>query len=143
VAEAVFDAELPEFCVLGRLDLLPSLAAQDADEAAHCVRLPASGFHDFAQRTAFGSLHHRDHFGFLVGATPFRLAGCLGPGWLLRGLGLLGRLAVAVRRKRFSCRCAVVLRIVAHSLLLNRVAVVTVITRARRNRNQNLQRLSD
>jgi hypothetical protein len=77
VAEAAFDAELPEFCVLGRLDLLPSLAAQDADEAAYSVRLPISGFHDLAQRSAFGSLHHRDHFGLLVGATPFDLPAAL------------------------------------------------------------------
>ena len=35
--------------VLGRLDLLPSLAAQDADEAAHGVLLPARGVHDLSQ----------------------------------------------------------------------------------------------
>ena len=37
------------FRVLGRLDLLASLAAHDADEAAHGVRLPVRVFHDFGQ----------------------------------------------------------------------------------------------
>lgn len=34
---------------LRRLDLLPSLAAQDADEAVHCVWLPARGSHDLVK----------------------------------------------------------------------------------------------
>ena len=41
--------------VLGRLDLLPSLTARDADEASYCVRLPLRGSHDLCQRRAFGA----------------------------------------------------------------------------------------
>ena len=76
--------------VLGGLDLLPSLAAQDADEAANRVRLPARSFHDFGQCRTFGALHHGDHLGLLVGALRLWLARwLLGAPYVLRGFGFL------------------------------------------------------
>src|SRR5260370_23342698 len=82
--------------VLRRLDLLPSLAALDADETAYCVRLPACGFHDLGKGGALGGRHHLDHFGFLVGAVRLRFAGgLLGAAHLLCGLGFLARFARA------------------------------------------------
>ena len=55
-----FVAALPGGVLRG-LDLLPTLAAQDADEAAHSVLLPSGGFLRFR-------LHHRDHLSILVGS---------------------------------------------------------------------------
>jgi hypothetical protein len=55
-------------CVLSGFDLLPALAAQDADETAHRVLLPARDFHDLGQSRAFGALHHGDHLRLVVGA---------------------------------------------------------------------------
>ena len=43
--------------VLRGLDLLPSLAAEDADETAHCVRLSVCRGHDLGQRCASRPLH--------------------------------------------------------------------------------------
>jgi hypothetical protein len=54
--------------VLRRLDLLAALAAEDADEAAHRVRLPAGGFYDLGQGDAPGALYHGDYFRFLIAA---------------------------------------------------------------------------
>ena len=87
--------------VLGRLDLLSSLAAQDADEAPHGVRLPARGFHDLGQRHAFGAFYHGDDVGLLVAAIGLWFSRwLLGPPRLLRGLGLLGRRALALGFRR-------------------------------------------
>jgi len=88
-------------------DLLTSLAAEDADEAAHGARLPLCGCHDLRQRRALGALHQRDHFGLLVGAVRFRFAGrLLGLTSLLRGgLGLLGGRALALRLRNLRRRC--------------------------------------
>ena len=58
--------------VLGRLDLLLSLATQNADEAPDGVRLPVRGLHDLGKRGALGAAH------------------------LLRGFGLLGGFALAL-----------------------------------------------
>jgi hypothetical protein len=93
--------------VLGRLDPLPSLAAEDADESPHRVRLPASGFHDFGKCGALGALHHRDHFRLLVGAIRLWLGdGLLGSARLLRGLGFLGGFARAFGLRRIGRRLA-------------------------------------
>jgi hypothetical protein len=40
-------------------------AAEDADEAAHRMLLPAGRFHDLGQGHALGALYHRDHVRFL------------------------------------------------------------------------------
>src|SRR5207302_7957778 len=93
--------------VLGRLDLLPSLAAQDADEAAYGMRLPVRCFHDLRESRAFRALHHCDDLGFLVGAVRLRLGSCfLGAGGLLRGLGFL-RFARTFWLRRLRRRLAV------------------------------------
>ena len=42
---------------LGRLNLLATLLAQDADKAAHRMRLPVRGFHDLPNCCAFGAPH--------------------------------------------------------------------------------------
>jgi hypothetical protein len=76
--------------VLGRLDLLPSLAVQDADKPAYDLLLPASGLSPSGQRGALRALHHADDFGLLVGAVGLRLARwLLGAPYVLRGFGFL------------------------------------------------------
>ena len=82
------------YLVSGRLDLFPSHAAQDADEAAYGVRLPAGRLDDLGKGGALGALHHRDHLGFLVDVIVLRLGRWLiGAACLLRGLGFIGRFA--------------------------------------------------
>src|SRR5690349_15317115 len=55
--------------VLRRFNRLSTLAAEDADEAANRVRLPAGRCHDLRQRSALGPFHHRDDLGLLVSAV--------------------------------------------------------------------------
>ncbi len=82
---------LPGFGLRG-LDLFTPLAAQDAHEAAHCVRLPISGFHDLRQGGALRALQHGDDLGLLVAWRGRSFTDCfLRVRRLLRGLGLLGR----------------------------------------------------
>src|SRR5882724_3012384 len=123
--------------VLGRVNLLTAFAAQDADEAAYGVRLPFRGGHDLGQGCAFGPLHQRNHFGLLVGAIRFWFGGrFLSPTGLLRGLGFLGwrALALGPRSPRFRGRGFLHLDCVrAHWFLLDRAAVVTLITLVERN----------
>jgi hypothetical protein len=106
--------------ILGRLDLLPSLTAQDADEAAYPVLLPTCGLDDLGQRCSFGALHHLDHLGFLVwGRLSGLPAGFFGAARLLGALGFLGAcllLSIELRSIGF---------------LLDRVAVVTWIISGR------------
>jgi hypothetical protein len=54
--------------VLQGLDLLPTLAAENADKAADRVLLPACRFHDLGQRHTLRAFYHSDYFGLLVGA---------------------------------------------------------------------------
>jgi len=67
----------------------PPFAAQDAHEAPDRVLLPARGFHDFGERGALGSLHHRDDLGLLVAALAL-VGRLLGRSGLLASLGFLG-----------------------------------------------------
>jgi hypothetical protein len=77
------EAELPELFpdlvrpfargVLGRLDLLSSLAAQDADEAPHGVRLPAHGFMISANVTPLARFIIAMTSAFLFVRSPFGL----------------------------------------------------------------------
>jgi hypothetical protein len=131
--------------VLGRLDLLSSLAAQDADEAAYGVRLPASCLHDLGKRGAFGALHHLDDLGLLVGAVRLWLGGLLGAARFLRWLRLLNGFACAFGLRRIGSRLAHVLAIdyvVAHfRFLLDLVAVVTFFTPGGRNIKSNLREI--
>jgi hypothetical protein len=86
--------------VLGRLDLLPSLAAKDTDEASHGVRLPARGFHDLGERGALRALHHGDYLRLLVGALalglPAAFLALLAFGDLVFFVGLAAPLGFAV-----------------------------------------------
>src|SRR5450756_1476111 len=54
--------------VLRRLDPLTCFTAQQGNEAAHGVRLPARCFPDLVERHTLGALHHRDHLRLLVAA---------------------------------------------------------------------------
>ena len=114
--------------VLGRLHFLASLAAEDADEATHCVGLPARGRHNLGQRRSLRAPHHGENFGLLVGALSFGFTGrLLRLARFLRGRGFLCGGALALRPPErlylaFSqyrlCSCSSV-------FLLDRVAVVT------------------
>jgi hypothetical protein len=74
-----------------------SFAAQQSDEPADGVRLPARRLHDLRERRTLGALQHRDYFALLVAAIGFGFtARLLAAGHLLRGLGLLGAFARAL-----------------------------------------------
>src|SRR5579871_176606 len=104
---------LPGFGLRG-LDLFTSLAAQDADEAAHRVRLPISGFHDLRQGGAVRALQHGDDLGLFVAWLGGSFTYCsLRLRRLLRGLGLLRR-SVGFDRAR------------VHRVSPDRVAVMTI-----------------
>jgi hypothetical protein len=107
----------------------PLLAAQDADEPAYGVGLPASAFHDLGQRGAICALHHRNDLGLLVGAVGFRLGGCLlGLAAFLRTLGSLDWFVRALRLRCIGRRLARVLAIDcvgAHVFSLPLFAAVT------------------
>jgi hypothetical protein len=120
----------------------PPLLPRMADEASYGVRLPARSFHDLGKRFAFGPLHHGDNRGLLVGAFGFRFrGGLLGAARLLRGLGFLARFAGALGVRRIGHRLMFSLSIAFSFIefLLDRVAVVTVITPLGRNINANLR----
>jgi TCP-1/cpn60 chaperonin family len=122
--------------VLRGFDLLTSLAAEDADEASHGVRLPAGNGHNLRQCYALGALHQRNHFGLLVGAVGF-LAPLLAFARLLVAFLIAARFGLAV----VSGASWVSIVLLLTPLLLDRVAIVTSITQVRRNCNQNLRRL--
>ena len=63
------------FLVLGGFDLLATLAAEEAHEAAYRVSLPASRLHDLGKGRALRAFHHRNEFGLLVRAVRFCLLG--------------------------------------------------------------------
>jgi hypothetical protein len=117
-----------------------------ADEAAYGVRLPVHGFHDLGQRRALGALHHGDHLRLLVGAVRLLLGGLLGV-----ARAFFGDLAFLALRPPFAGAAAdsgllmfsLSIAFSLIELLLDRVAVVTVITPVRRNCKQNLYRLAD
>jgi hypothetical protein len=109
------DDELPEaicrFCTSVRLRRSwtirssPRLAADDAYEALHGVRLPFGCSHDLGQRRAFGAFHQGDDFGFLVGAIRFGLAGRLlatGTSWRLRRVRWVSLMGSTNRSERGS-----------------------------------------
>jgi len=77
-------------CSLGRVDPCSCLAPEDADEAAHSVRLPARGLHDFGQRCTLGQLHHGDDLRLLV-----RAIGCGLRVVVDRSFALLKRLSLS------------------------------------------------
>jgi hypothetical protein len=54
--------------VLGRIDLLASLAAEDTDKSTDRMGLPRGRFHDLGQRRAPGAFHHGYDRGLLVAA---------------------------------------------------------------------------
>src|ERR1700693_2320180 len=114
--------------VLGRLDLLSALAAQDADKAPDCMCLPFGDGHDLGQRRTFGPLHHRDYFSLLVGVVRFGFAG-----WLpcaprfLRGLGFLGGCGLRLRLRNLRRRCILFgFSRAVHFVSPDRAAVVTI-----------------
>jgi hypothetical protein len=78
--------------VLGRLDLLPSLTAQDADEAANRVRLPACSLHDLGQRYALRALIIAITSAFLLVRSPFGFAVFLARPGFFAGLAVLAGL---------------------------------------------------
>jgi hypothetical protein len=146
------DDELPELFpdlvrsftrgVLGRRDLSPSFAAQDAHEAADCVRLPARGFHDLGQCGALRALDHGDHFRLLVGAIRLRRAAwLLGPAAFFADLAFLAALRAPLGFAAWGAGLLMLSFSIPLSLiefLLDRVAVVTVITPVGRKSKQNL-----
>ena len=121
--------------VLRGLDLLTSLTSEDADKAAHRVRLPARGFHYLGQRGAFGALHQRDNFGLFVGTVRLRPAVFLVRPGFFCGLGFLGGFAPALRL----CAAGSDAALFSDSIVVIRFsfaasfAVVTFITPAGRN----------
>jgi hypothetical protein len=125
---------------LRRFDLLPSLVAKDVDKAPRGLLLPVRGCYALSERRAPGALNQRDDLSFPVSAVRFGFAGrLLSALCFLLAIGLLWppcacaspreRLDFAFSPRRL-CSCS--------SVLLDRVAVVTSITPARRNCNQNL-----
>lgn len=83
---------------LRRLDLLRSLAAEDADETPHGVLLTARGGYDLTQRRASGAFQQRDDFDLLVACVRLRFASHpLRLVRLLRRLGFLGSRAPTFR----------------------------------------------
>jgi hypothetical protein len=93
-----------------------------------------------SQRRASGPLHHRDYVSFLVGAIRLRLTGLLGRGCLLSRFLGCGTLGLRLLRVRPTWRPAPIL-VLFISFLLDRAAVVTLITPVARNGNAILQRL--
>jgi hypothetical protein len=82
---------LTAWSILGRLDLLSSIAAEDAHEASHSMRLPARSLRDFGQRGALRTLHHGDHFGLSLARSDFGLAaGFLARPAFFAGFAFLG-----------------------------------------------------
>jgi hypothetical protein len=126
-------------CVLGRLDPLPSLAAQNADEAAYGVRLPVRRFHDLPERRALRAFIIATSSAFLLVPSVFGLP----TGFLDRAVFFAGLAFFLSLRPAFGCVAsdAGLMLSIAFSLiefLLDRVAVVTWIALVRRNGKQNL-----
>jgi hypothetical protein len=84
----------------GRLDFLPTLAAQDTDESSHGVRLPASGLHDLGKSSALGRFIMAMISAFLLVRSAFGLLVAFLARRFLRGLGFLARLAGAFVLRR-------------------------------------------
>jgi len=113
--------------VLRGLDLLPTLAPEDADKTTHSVRLPARRRHDLRHRRAFGALDQHDDLGLLVAAPSFGLAGRFLSGRQL--LGSFGRPGCGRSLRPRCFRCGRFLRLDwfgVHQFLLDRAAVVTI-----------------
>ena len=88
-----------------------------------------------AERYSFGALHQGDHLGLLVSALPLRLGSLLGPPGLLYRLGRLGGFSFAFGPSASGAGAPALSDSIVSLLissLLDRVAVVTFITRLRR-----------
>jgi hypothetical protein len=127
-----------------KIRFLSALAAKDADEAQDGVRLPASGFHDLAQRCALGALHHRDDLSLLIGEVRSRLL----VAFLARATFFAALRFLAGLRPSLGCAAlgsgllvfsdSIVFVLIGFSFAASCFAVVTFITPVSRNSKQNL-----
>jgi hypothetical protein len=138
-----FDTWAPQRRSSG-FDFSRRLAAEDADEAADGVLLPARRLDDLRQCRPFGALHEGDHLGLLARSVRSRFAAAsLARGAFFPAFGFFAGL-----RRTFVCAVpGSGVALFSDSIAVNwfllaaLFAVVTFITRCGRNSNWNPQRV--